>query len=47
MTIPFKQYWDLLSRHITPQKARFVLLTVLLLSSIGLQIVNPQIMRSC
>ncbi|MBN1937765.1 MAG: ABC transporter ATP-binding protein [Anaerolineae bacterium] len=39
------QYWELLSRHITPQKARFALLTVLLSSSIGLQIVNPQVMR--
>jgi ATP-binding cassette subfamily B protein len=46
MNIPFKQYWDLLARHIRPQKARFVLLTVLLLSSIGLQVVNPQIVRT-
>lgn len=43
--VSLKQYWDLLARHITPQKARFTLLTVLLLSSIGLQIVNPQVMR--
>jgi ATP-binding cassette subfamily B protein len=46
MKIPFKQYWDLLARHIQPQKARFALLTILLLSSIGLQVVNPQIVRS-
>lgn len=46
MHIPLKRYWDLLSEHIKTQKARFALLTVLLLSSIGLQIVNPQIMRS-
>jgi ATP-binding cassette subfamily B protein/ATP-binding cassette subfamily C protein len=46
MHIPLKRYWDLLAEHIKTQKARFVLLTVLLLSSIGLQIVNPQIMRS-
>ena len=45
MNIPFRQYWDLLAKHISPQKGRFVLLTVLLLGSIGLQIVNPQIMR--
>ena len=45
MNIPFQRYWDLLSRYITPQKGRFILLTVLLLSSIGLQLVNPQIMR--
>lgn len=45
-TIPLKAYWDLLAKHIQPQRVRFVLLTVLLLSSTGLQIVNPQIVRS-
>lgn len=45
MSIPFRQYWVLLAKYITPQKKRFTWLTVLLLSSIGLQIVNPQIMR--
>ena len=45
MKIPLKRYWDLLASHIKPQKGRFSLLTVLLLGSIGLQIVNPQIMR--
>ncbi len=45
MNIPLKSYWDLLARHIRPQKLRFIILTVLLLSSIGLQIFNPQIMR--
>jgi ABC-type multidrug transport system fused ATPase/permease subunit len=45
MHIPLKRYWDLLAEHIKPQKARFILLTILLLSSIGLQVVNPQIMR--
>ncbi len=45
MNIPFKNYWDLLARHIKPQKLRFATLTALLLSSIGLQIFNPQIMR--
>ena len=45
MNISFKRYWDLLAKHIVPQRGRFSLLTVLLLSSIGLQIVNPQIMR--
>ena len=46
MNIPLKNYWDLLSRHIRPQMAHFIILTVLLLSSIGLQVFNPQIMRS-
>ena len=45
MNIPLQQYWELLANYIKPQKARFTLLAVLLLGSIGLQIVNPQIMR--
>jgi ATP-binding cassette subfamily B protein len=46
MNLSFKAYWDLLSQHIRPQKGRFILLTVLLFSSIGLRIFTPQIMRS-
>ena len=46
MKIPFQPYWQLLSRHIRPQKGRFYLLFFLLLGSIGLQIINPQIMRN-
>jgi ATP-binding cassette, subfamily B, bacterial len=45
LKIPLQRYWDLLAKHIAPQKLAFSLLTVLLLSSIGLQIFNPQIMR--
>jgi ATP-binding cassette subfamily B protein len=45
MNIPLKRYWDLLGPYIMLQKGRFALLTVLLLGSIGLQVVNPQIMR--
>jgi len=46
MSLSLKAYWELLSRHIRPQKGRFALLTVLLFTSIGLRIINPQIMRS-
>jgi ATP-binding cassette subfamily B protein len=45
VNIPFQRYWDLLAKYIKPQKGRFMLLSVLLLSTIGLQVVNPQIMR--
>jgi ATP-binding cassette subfamily B protein len=45
MDVPLRQYWDLLASYIQPQRARFTLLAALLLGSIGLQIVNPQIMR--
>ncbi len=43
--IPIQQYRDLLYKYLSPQKFRVLLLAVLLLSSIGLQLVNPQIMR--
>ena len=45
MNLPLKAYWDLLARHIRPQSGRFALLAALLLAGIGLQIVNPLIMR--
>jgi ABC-type multidrug transport system fused ATPase/permease subunit len=45
MNIPFSRYWDLLAEHVRSQRGRFALLTVLLLSSIGLQILNPQVTR--
>ena len=45
MNIPLKQYWALLAEYIKPQKARFALLALLVLSNIGVQLVNPQIVR--
>ena len=45
MNIPFKSYWNLLSTHIRPQRGRFALLATMLLGSIGLRIIAPQIMR--
>jgi len=45
LNIPFQRYWDLLARYIQPQRMRFIGLSLLLISSIGLQVVNPQIMR--
>jgi ATP-binding cassette, subfamily B, bacterial len=45
VNIPLTRYWDLLWKHIRPQASAFAILTVLLLSSIGLQIYTPQIMR--
>jgi ATP-binding cassette subfamily B protein len=44
--IPFSAYWRLIARHVSPQKARFWGLVALLLGSIGLQLVNPQIVRA-
>lgn len=45
MNVPLKSYWELLSRHLHPQNKRFCWLIILLLASIGLRILNPQIMR--
>lgn len=46
MKIPLGRYYDLLFEYIRPQMRRFVLLTVVLLTSIGLQIYIPQITRN-
>jgi ATP-binding cassette subfamily B protein/ATP-binding cassette subfamily C protein len=43
--IPLKQYWTLLAKYLQPQKSRVAWLSITLLSSIGLQILNPQILR--
>ena len=45
MRIPLREYWDLLVAYLRPEWPRVALLTALLLSSIGLQLVNPQILR--
>jgi ABC-type multidrug transport system fused ATPase/permease subunit len=44
--IPLRQYWTLLVSYLKPQWPIALLLAVLLLGNIGLQLVNPQIMRS-
>jgi ABC-type multidrug transport system fused ATPase/permease subunit len=46
MNLPLKQYWLLLAEYIRPQKGRFILLAALMLGAIGLQLINPQIMRN-
>jgi ATP-binding cassette subfamily B protein len=45
MNISLRRYWDVLGDYLKIQKPRFSLLTVLLLVSIGLQLINPQIVR--
>jgi ATP-binding cassette subfamily B protein len=46
LNIPLKQYWALLVGYLRPQWAMVLVLAVLLLTDIGLQLVNPQIMRT-
>jgi len=45
MHISLRQYYDILIRYLRPQMPRFVLLSTLVIASIGLQIINPQIVR--
>lgn len=45
MGISLRTYLHILARYLAHQKGRFAELTILVLLSIGLQIVNPQIMR--
>lgn len=43
--LPVKQYWTIIANYLQPQQRRVAWLAVTLLSSIGLQIINPQILR--
>src|SRR5688500_7376206 len=45
MRIPLRRYWSLLAGYLRPQWRRVALLAALLLGSIALQLVNPQILR--
>lgn len=45
MKIPVRQYWALLSQYLKAQKGSVLLLALLLLAHIGLQLLNPQILR--
>ncbi len=44
-SVPIRRYAEILVKYLRHQKLRFTLLAVLILGSIGLQVVNPQIMR--
>jgi ATP-binding cassette, subfamily B, bacterial len=45
MKLPFGQYGGLLITHLRPQRRRVTILAALLLTSIALQIANPQLLR--
>ena len=45
MKIPLKQYWNLLVDYLKPQLCQIAKLAVTLLGDIGLQLLNPQILR--
>lgn len=44
-TIPLREYWNLLVRYLKPQWTKVSLLFALLLGSIGLRLITPQIVR--
>ena len=43
--IPVRSYFRLLSKYLRPQRARVVLLGILLVGVIGLQLINPQLIK--
>src|SRR5689334_14742187 len=45
LSIPLAEHRQLLGVYLRPQRGRVALLSVLLLGSIGLQLINPQIIR--
>ena len=45
MTLPIINYWQLLNRYLAPQRRVVVWMALLLLSSIGLQLAGPQVVR--
>ena len=46
MRVPVREYLQLLSRYLRPQRKWAVLLGVLILAAIGLRLINPQILRT-
>jgi ABC-type multidrug transport system fused ATPase/permease subunit len=45
MKLPIRDYWSLLATYLRPQQWYVAALTMLLLTSIGLELLNPQIIR--
>src|SRR5687768_1660689 len=45
MNVPLRQYSDLLAGYLRPQRFRVAMLAILLLASIFLPLLNPQILR--
>jgi ATP-binding cassette, subfamily B, bacterial len=43
--MPLRQYWNLFYNYLRPQSGKVLLLITLILGGIGLQLVNPQIIR--
>ena len=46
MRIPLKQYVALLAKYMRPQRAKVIVLGIVLLVQIGVQLANPQVLRA-
>jgi ABC-type multidrug transport system fused ATPase/permease subunit len=46
MNVPLQDYWRLLADYLRPHRRRVWALAVLLFASIGLELINPQLMRT-
>ena len=44
--IPLREYWPLLKHYLVPQRGAAILMALLLLASIGLQLLGPQAARA-
>ncbi len=45
MRIPLRRYWQLLYKYLWPQRVKVGLLALLMFGALGLQLLNPQIVR--
>ncbi len=45
MELSLRRYWDLLAQYLTPLRGKVIVLAALIFTNIGLQLVNPQIIR--
>jgi len=45
MELPLRRYWELLSQYLYPLRFKMTMLTILIFSTIGLQIFNPLLIR--
>src|SRR6476619_2582531 len=46
LNMPMAEYSNLLGTYLRPQRARVAALAILLITTIGLQLLNPQIIRT-
>ncbi|MFQ5434519.1 MAG: ABC transporter ATP-binding protein [Anaerolineae bacterium] len=45
MELPLRRYWDVMFQYLHPLRVKVLLLAVLIFSMLGLQLVNPQLIR--